>query len=87
MHRMQRKKPWVVPEKLKTAKNPVKSDDANVTAGKALYTKHCKSCHGAKGLGDGPKAKELETPTGDFSTDLKDQTDGDLFLQDQRRKR
>jgi len=38
-----------------------------------------KSCHGAKGLGDGPKSKELDTPTGDFSTDLKAQTDGDLF--------
>jgi mono/diheme cytochrome c family protein len=74
-----KKKPWVVPEKSKAVKNPVKSDDANVTAGKALYTKHCKSCHGAKGLGDGPKSKELETPTGDLSTDLKDQTDGDLF--------
>jgi mono/diheme cytochrome c family protein len=74
-----KKKPWVVPEKSKTVKNPVKSDDANITAGKALYSKHCKSCHGVKGLGDGPKSKELNTPTGDFSTDLKDQTDGDLF--------
>jgi len=59
-------KPWVVPEKSKTLKNPVKSDEASLTVGKALYTKHCKSCHGAKGLGDGPKSKELETPTGDF---------------------
>ncbi len=74
-----KKKPWVVPEKSKTAKNPVKSDAANLESGKALFTKHCKSCHGVKGLGDGPKSKELNTPTGDFSVDLKDQTDGDLF--------
>ena len=74
-----KKKPWVVPEKSKTAKNPVKSDEASLAAGKAMYNKHCKSCHGSKGLGDGPKSKELETPSGDFSVDLKDQTDGDLF--------
>ena len=74
-----KKKPWVVPEKSKTAKNPVKSDAANLESGKALFTKHCKSCHGVKGLGDGPKSKELNTPTGDFSVDLKDQTGGDLF--------
>ena len=75
-----KKKPWVVPEKSKSAANPVKSDAASLESGKALYDKHCKSCHGAKGLGDGPKAKELETPTGDFSADLKGQTDGELFF-------
>jgi len=74
-----KKKPWVVPDKSKTTKNPVKSDDANITSGKALWTKHCKSCHGVKGLGDGPKSKELETSCGDLTVDLKDQTDGDVF--------
>jgi mono/diheme cytochrome c family protein len=73
-------KPWVVPEKSKALKNPVKSDEASLNAGKALFNKNCKSCHGAKGQGDGPKSKELETPTGDFSTDLKAQTDGELFF-------
>ena len=75
-----KKKPWIVPDKSKAVKNPVKSDDANLTNGKALYTKHCKSCHGTKGLGDGPKSKELETPCGDISVDLKDQTDGEVFF-------
>ncbi len=74
-----KKKPWVVPEKSKAAKNPVKSDEASMASGKTLYNKHCKSCHGSKGLGDGPKAKELDTPSGDLSVDLKDQTDGDIF--------
>jgi len=74
-------KPWVVPEKSKTMKNPVKSDAASLENGKALYTKHCKSCHGTKGLGDGPKSKELETPCGDFtSKDFLSQTDGDIFF-------
>ncbi|MBI2967810.1 MAG: cytochrome c [Bacteroidetes bacterium] len=75
-----KKKPWVVPEKSKTAKNPVKSDDANITAAKTLYGKHCKSCHGAKGSGDGPKAAELETSCGDFSSkEFQSQTDGEIF--------
>jgi mono/diheme cytochrome c family protein len=75
-----KKKPWVVAEKPKTVKNPVKSDDTSVASGKALYSKHCKSCHGAKGLGDGPKSKELETSCGDFSVkEFQAQTDGEIF--------
>lgn len=74
-----KKKPWNVPEASKNTKNPVKADSESIAAGKTLYNKHCKSCHGAKGLGDGPKSKELETPCGDFSVDLKGQTDGEIF--------
>lgn len=48
-------KPWDVPAKYKNMKNPSPGD--NIDIGKALWAKHCKSCHGAKGLGDGPKSK------------------------------
>jgi mono/diheme cytochrome c family protein len=73
--------PWVVPEKYKKMKNPVASDKESIAAGKALYTKHCKSCHGAKGLGDGTKAAQLKTKCGDFSTaDFQGQTDGAIFF-------
>jgi len=76
-----KKKPWVVPEKSKAVKNPVKSDDATLASGKVLYSKHCKSCHGVKGLGDGPKSKELDTPSGDFTEkEFQVQTDGELFF-------
>ncbi|MBI2966498.1 MAG: c-type cytochrome [Bacteroidetes bacterium] len=72
-------KKWVAPDAEKTVKNPVKADDANIAAGKVLYTKHCKSCHGTGGKGDGPKAAELETSCGDFTTnDTQKQTDGEL---------
>ena len=74
------KKPWKVPDASKKAKNPVAKNDESNAAGKTLYMKHCKSCHGAKGLGDGPKSKELDTPCGDFTTkEVIDQTDGELF--------
>lgn len=73
-------KPWKVPEASKKMKNPVKTSAESVAEGKTLYAKHCKSCHGSKGLGDGPKSKELDTECGDFSSAaFQGQTDGDLF--------
>ncbi|MDP3312409.1 cytochrome c [Lutibacter sp.] len=72
-------KKWVVPAKYVTMKNPV---DAKTDAaiGKSLYTKHCKSCHGAKGEGDGPKAAEMKGDLGDFTSAVfQKQTDGELF--------
>ena len=74
------KKPWPVPDKDKNMRNPVASDAASIAEGKTLYSTHCKSCHGAKGLGDGPKASQLKTESGDFSkADFQAQTDGAIF--------
>jgi len=76
----QKGKAWEVPAKFKAIKNPVKADDANKNAGKMLYNKNCASCHGKTGLGDGPKARGLETFPGDFSKgDYQNQTDADQF--------
>ncbi|HEY3386432.1 MAG TPA: cytochrome c [Saprospiraceae bacterium] len=73
----QQNKPWPVPDNYKTMKNPVKFDK---TAAAALYSTHCKSCHGKEGLGDGTKAAQLDTPCGDFSSaDFQKQTDGAIF--------
>lgn len=77
----QKAKPWEVPAKYKTMKNAVKVDDASVKAGKDLYNKNCASCHGKMGLGDGPKARGLDTFPGNFSeVAFQSQTDGDLFF-------
>ena len=71
-------KPWPVPDKDKSMKAPAKADAA---AGKELWAKHCKSCHGSKGLGDGPKAASLKTNPGDFSSAaFQASTDGELFF-------
>ena len=73
-------KPWPVPDAAKNKANPVKSDAASIAEGKALYNQHCKSCHGTKGKGDGPKAAQLDTDSGDFSlAAFQSQTDGALF--------
>jgi mono/diheme cytochrome c family protein len=73
-------KPWPVPDNFKNMKNPVKSDATSIADGKALYSTHCKSCHGTKGLGDGSKAAQLKTEPGDFSSaSFQSQTDGSMF--------
>ncbi|MBG7629880.1 MAG: c-type cytochrome [Bacteroidetes bacterium] len=72
--------PWEVPAKYKKMKNPYldKSDSENI--GRILYSKHCKSCHGKKGLGDGTKAESVDTKMPDLtSADFKKQTDGSLY--------
>ena len=72
--------PWPVPDKYKNMANPVKSDATSLATGKTLYNQHCKSCHGTKGKGDGPKAAQLDTECGDFSkAAFHSQTDGELF--------
>lgn len=70
---------WVVPEKYVNMKNPTDpSVDLNI--GKALYNKHCQSCHGKEGYGDGPKAAGLKGDLGDFSSEeFHAQTDGEIF--------
>ena len=70
---------WKVPAKYQTMKNPV-APATDAAIGKTLYTKHCKSCHGSKGLGDGPKAAEMDGDLGDFSSkEFQAQSDGSLF--------
>jgi mono/diheme cytochrome c family protein len=76
----QQKKPWSVPDKAAKVSNPVASNAESIKAGKATWAKHCQSCHGKSGLGDGPKAAQLKTEPGDFSTaDIQKQSDGALF--------
>jgi mono/diheme cytochrome c family protein len=73
--------PWPVPANYESMENPVSPDDKEaVSVGKSLYNQHCKSCHGKEGLGDGPKAAQLDTPSGDFTDPaFHEQSDGALF--------
>jgi mono/diheme cytochrome c family protein len=72
--------PWVVPDKYLKMTNPVKSDASSQATGKSLWSKHCQSCHGKQGKGDGSKAATLKTKPGDFSAAaFKGQPDGSIF--------
>jgi mono/diheme cytochrome c family protein len=74
-------KPWPVPAGDKAMKAPVKlTDQSVIDNGKELWAKHCKSCHGAKGLADGAKAAMLKSKIISFSDPaFKSQTDGEIY--------
>ena len=72
--------PWQVPDKYKNMENPYAKISDDESIGRILYSKHCKSCHGTKGKGDGKKSETIDTPIGDFTSDsFKSQTDGSLY--------
>ncbi len=75
--------PWTVPAKYKSMKSTVKAGDPTInTVGKDLFAKHCKSCHGTKGMGDGPKSASLKTVVPSFADKkFKAQADGDIYYQ------
>lgn len=73
---------WTIPAEYKNKQNPHKGDASLDRLGKATWAKHCRSCHGNMGLGDGPKAASLKTHPGNFK-DAKFQahTDGEIYYQ------
>ncbi len=62
-------------------KNPEPSNAESIEAGKKLYQRHCASCHGPQGKGDGSLALAGGTPS-DLTDDVWDfgSTDGEIFV-------
>ncbi len=74
--------PWSVPAKYKAMKSTQKADATTLNTGKMLYTKHCKSCHGGGGLGDGPKSSSMKTKVNKFKdAKFQGQTDGEIYFE------
>ena len=76
-------KNWNATAAARRLKNPVPPTGDAIAAGRQVYGEHCRSCHGEKGDGRGPKAAELSVAPGDF-TDvpaMRRRTDGELFWQ------
>jgi mono/diheme cytochrome c family protein len=72
--------PWDAPPASAAVKSPVKADAAAISEGKTIYTQSCKSCHGAKGLGDGEKSKKIDISCGNFTlADFSKQTEGAIY--------
>jgi high-affinity iron transporter len=59
---------------------PLKPPSDPVMQGSLIYQGHCASCHGIKGDGKGPQAKQLTRSLPDFSDEkaMKSRTDNDL---------
>jgi cbb3-type cytochrome c oxidase subunit III len=62
-------------------KNPEPQNDETIEAGKKLYQRHCTSCHGPQGKGDGSQALAGGTPS-DLTDDTWDygSSDGEIFV-------
>ena len=74
---------WAAAERAKKLPNPAPPTEANLKAGKAVYTNHCVQCHGDRGDGNGEKSAELSVEPGNF-TDVRKMstlTDGQLYWQ------
>src|SRR4051812_38607713 len=70
------------PAAAKAMKNPIAADAASVEAGKAVFAKYCRACHGVEGKGDGPGAAMLKDVKPANLTDAKwdhGGTDGEIF--------
>lgn len=73
---------WDIPAKYKEMKNPHAGDASLERVGKMLYAKHCKSCHGNVGLGDGAKAASMEAKMTPFNdAKFQAQSDGVIYYQ------
>jgi mono/diheme cytochrome c family protein len=74
---------WAAESRAKKLPNPVPATDANLAAGKSIYTNHCVQCHGDRGDGKGQKSAELSVEPGNFTDGRKMRglTDGELYWQ------
>ena len=72
---------WIAPDADKARVNPVEATPAALLKGRALYQKHCASCHGDKGKGDGPaESYEIEPATDLTDPALQERlTDGEIL--------
>ncbi len=66
------------PAEAKALENPVEASDEVLAEAKKIYRKNCKKCHGSKGNGKGPGAKDMDPMPPDWTKGI-DFTDGELF--------
>ncbi len=47
---------WTIPPSAAQEQSPLAASPQTLVAGRALFQKNCRRCHGPKGVGDGPDA-------------------------------
>jgi mono/diheme cytochrome c family protein len=71
---------WVAPGAQAQKTNPIKADSGSIDAGRKIYMQRCAKCHGEKGEGDGPDAKELNLHPAKFTaSSVREESDGALY--------
>jgi mono/diheme cytochrome c family protein len=65
---------------MKKVKNPVKPTAASIAAGKTVFDKYCRFCHGDDAKGDGPLAPKDSHPSNlTDDTWTRGSSDGEIF--------
>jgi mono/diheme cytochrome c family protein len=60
--------------------SPTGFSAASIVRGEAVYERHCRSCHGIDGQGDGPEAARQPVPPADLTAaHVWDHADGEMF--------
>jgi len=71
---------WVAPATAKTIVNPLKADKTLLADATKIFKTQCVTCHGEKGMGDGPASPYLGTKVANLdSKQVQAQTDGEIF--------
>lgn len=69
-----------IPPEYKEKVNPFKGDESLKMTGLRTYNRHCVSCHGKTGIGDGVMSKNLKTSPGNLTNpNMKKYTDGEVY--------
>lgn len=77
--------PYEIPEIARNRKNPILRTDLALRGAQTLWKKHCETCHGVAGRGDGPNARLHEQRKGHAPRNLtnpkvqENLTDGEIF--------
>lgn len=77
--------PYDIPEVARNRRNPILRTDLSLRGAQTLWKKHCETCHGATGRGDGPNARLHERRKGHAPRNLtnpkvqENLTDGEIF--------
>lgn len=66
------------PATAKKLKNPLQATEANIAAGKMLYTRKCVTCHGEDGKANTNMAAKLKVKPADL-TALHERTEGEIY--------
>ena len=71
---------WEVPARAERKKNPLPADRASIECGRKVWVAECLDCHGKRGAGDGPGARDLKSAVPDLAiAAVWRQSDGALF--------
>lgn len=80
-HQHSADRPMPMPDASPSLPNPVPADALSLAEGRQVFSRHCASCHGPEGRGDGTAGRALTPPPSDLTdgTWTHGSSDGDIF--------